>query len=167
MADQSPEDFLANVINPVLAALGLDPDPVPAGELLLGTAFQETGLREANRVQGGGGPALGLFQMEPNTHNDIWANFLAYRKDLAAKVTAFLPAGMAPAAGLVRDNDRYAAAMTRVHYFRMGQTHAKAPLPAAGDIAAMGAYWKAYYNGPGKGTAEQFVANWNERMPQA
>jgi len=51
--------------------------------------------------------------------------------------------------------------MTRVHYYRMGQIVAREPIPAAGDIPAMAAYWKTHYNTPGgAGTAAQFIANW-------
>src|SRR5260221_162978 len=72
-----------------ISGLGLDPGDLQAPvELLLGTALQESGL--TYRVQLGGGPARGLFQMEPNTHDDIWDNFLKYRVPLATAVRAFL-----------------------------------------------------------------------------
>ena len=84
----TPQDFIAEVVEPGLSAIGLDSQA--ARELLLGTALQETGLRNIQQV---GGPALGYFQMEPATHDDIWENFLAYRPDLAARVKALLPDG--------------------------------------------------------------------------
>jgi hypothetical protein len=155
-----PEAFVAEVIKPVIQVLGLD-DATSSGaaiELLLGTAIQESLL--SARQQFGGGPALGLFQMEPNTHNDIWANFLKFRQPLADSVKQFL-AGSQVASAMLRDNDQYAAAMARVHYHRMGRIVAKQPLPAVGDIAGMAAYWKAFYNTPaGAGTPAQFIANW-------
>ena len=107
-----------------------------AEQLLLGTALQESDLRAT--VQDGGGPALGYFQMEPNTHNDIWANYLAFHADLAAKVRSLASvAAGTPEARILVTNHRYAAAMTRVHYLRVS-----APLPAAGDVMAMANYWK-------------------------
>ncbi|KAF0118141.1 MAG: hypothetical protein FD149_866 [Rhodospirillaceae bacterium] len=73
--------FVTTVIRPTLLHLGLHS---PAAEaLLLGTAIQESRLGTYLR-QTGGGPALGVYQMEPATHEDIWTNFLAYRPDLAA-----------------------------------------------------------------------------------
>jgi hypothetical protein len=160
MADfaNNPEGFVSDVIRPALTALGLDQDLSAATELLLGTALQESGL--VHRVQLGGGPARGLFQMEPNTHDDIWANFLKFRAPLAEKVGRFLD-GHAPNSQLLTNNDLYAAAMARIHYHRMGQIVGKTPIPERGDIPGMAAYWKAFYNtGQGAGSAAQFVANW-------
>ena len=160
MADyrNDPQGLVDDVIKPVLTGLGLDQQPQAPTELLLGTAIQESGMFQ--RVQQGGGPALGLFQMEPNTHDDIWNNFLKYRPALAAQVDAFLN-GDPQASSTLQNNDHYAAAMTRVHYYRMGQIVAKDPIPTAGDIPGMAGYWKSYYNTPGgAGTPAQFVANW-------
>jgi hypothetical protein len=69
--------FVRATIGPVLRQLGLDEYRMQAAEeLLLGTALQESGL--IYRRQLNNGPALGLFQMEPATHDDIWADFLTY-----------------------------------------------------------------------------------------
>lgn len=148
-----PSDFLNQVIRPALTAINLDS---PAAEqLLLATALQESDLRAT--VQLGGGPALGYFQMEPATHDDIWANFLRYRVELAASLRdlAGIAAGT-PRAALLASNHRYAAAMTRVHYMRV-----PAPLPPAGDAAAMAAYWKDHYNtAGGAGSTAQFMRKW-------
>ncbi|WP_044559075.1 hypothetical protein [Azospirillum sp. B4] len=153
-----PKQFVDEVITVVLKRLGLDADLQAPTELLLGTAIQESGLHY--RVQLGGGPARGLFQMEPNTHNDIWANFLKHREGLADATRQFLN-GKVPSSSELQDNDQYAAAMCRVHYHRMGKIVGKTPIPSAGDIPEIAAYWKQYYNTPqGKGTAAQFVANW-------
>ncbi|HET8997030.1 MAG TPA: hypothetical protein VFN42_10225 [Acetobacteraceae bacterium] len=160
MSDQefAASDFLNQVIRPALTAIGQDS---PAAEqLLLATALQESDLRTT--VQMGGGPALGYFQMEPATHDDIWANFLRYRAELASGLRrlAGIAAGV-PHAGLLASNHRYAAAMTRVHYMRV-----PAPLPAAGDAAAMAAYWKDHYNtAGGAGSTAQFLRKWaNHRV---
>jgi hypothetical protein len=142
----NPKGFVDEVITPALEALGLDGDLQAATELLLGTAMQESGL--VFRKQLGGGPARGLFQMEPATHDDIWANFLKFRAALAAKIRQFLAGREVDAEELI-DNDRYAAAMARIQYYRMGQ------------IAGMADYWKTYYNtAGGAGAPAQFVANW-------
>jgi hypothetical protein len=153
--------FVSEVIEPVVTGLGLDAEPAGAVQLLLGTALQESGGL-VYRVQLGGGPARGLFQMEPNTHDDIWDNFLQYRHTLADKVRQFLGAGEEEDAQLLTDNDKYAAAMARVQYYRMGQVVGKRPIPAANDIAAMAAYWKSYYNtGFGAGTDAEFLTTWD------
>ena len=154
----SIEDFVQNVISPVLVKLDLDRYRAEAAaELLLGTALQESGL--IYRQQLDGGPALGLFQMEPATHDDIWANFLHYRP-LLARIVGDLGGGL-PASALLETDDSYAAAMCRVHYLRMGQIVGQLPLPDAGDIPAMGDYWKRFYNtAGGAGAVSEFVANW-------
>ncbi len=122
-----------------------------AEELIYRTGLVETGYR--TREQDGGGPALGFFQMEPSTHDDIWNNFLKYRPELAEKVRSFADDNECTAKTL-RENDAYAAAMCRVQYLRD-----KAPLPAVGDVKAQADYWKRIYNTrQGAGTVAHFVA---------
>ncbi len=152
----NPNVFSTTVIAPALQRIDLF--SAAAQQLLLGTAIQESGL--SARIQLGGGPALGLFQMEPNTANDIWTNFLSYRPGLAGRMTALLSAPGANKVAELQNNDMYAAAMARVCYYR-----APAPLPALNDIQGMARYWKQYYNTPlGAGSPSQFVANWNRVM---
>lgn len=123
-----------------------------AEEIVLGIAIQESGLHYLKQL--GTGPALGLWQMEPATHNDIWTNFLKAKKHLAAKI-------LWPYA--THDPNRmlfdlaYACAMCRVHLYRC-----PAALPSAGDVEGQAAYWKKWYNTPlGAGTTAQYVASWN------
>jgi hypothetical protein len=143
---------LANAIRPALKTLELD--GLAAEQLVLGTGIQESLL--VHRQQLGGGPARGLFQMEPATHDDCWENFLNFRHALAEKVRKTLDAGQQPMAGTMQVNDRYAAAMCRIRYLRV-----PAPLPAPDDIQAMANYWKEHYNTPlGAGTPEEFLDKW-------
>jgi hypothetical protein len=137
------------IIEPTLEQIGLY--STAAVELLLGTALQESRLTYIKQL--GGGPALGLWQMEPDTHDDIWRNWLAYRHDLACKIKTICPT--ARAQDLV-GNNTYACAMARLHYRRV-----KEPLPPAGDRPGQAAYWKAHYNTIlGRGTAEEYLHNW-------
>ncbi|MDP3414532.1 hypothetical protein [Falsiroseomonas sp.] len=163
----TPGKFTAQVIDPALAALALDPPDRLVGvrQLLLGTALQESGLRHlrqlANR-DGTRGPALGYFQMEPATHDDIWRTFLAFRPALTARVRAVpgLAAGQ-PKAEVLVHHHVYAAVMARLRFRR-----APGVLPAAGDVQAMGAYWKAHYNTVlGKGRASEFEAKLAAALP--
>lgn len=147
--------FRNTVIKPVLIKLGLGGDA--AEELLLGTAVQES-LNFRYRTQLGGGPAKGYFQMEPATHDDIWDNFLKYRQKLSNDVASFLSKKGADKITELENNDKYAAAMARVHYLRVA-----APLPKAGDINAQANYWKQYYNTPlGKGKPYEYIEKWNK-----
>jgi hypothetical protein len=145
-------DLLTPASRPALATLVAG--GLAAEQLLLGTAIQESLL--VHRRQLGNGPARGLFQMEPATHDDCWANFLKFRAPLAARVRLTLDAGQQAAARTMEVNDRYAAAMCRVRYLRV-----PAAMPAADDIEAMANYWKQHYNTPlGAGTPDEFLEKW-------
>jgi hypothetical protein len=137
-----------------LTGLALNGDA--AEELLLGTALHESGGLMYRR-QLGGGPALGLYQMEPRTHDDIWKNFLAYHPKLADVLRQiYTPAGAELDATRLEVDDDYATAMARVFYWRV-----PAALPAAGDLAGQARYWKQYYNTPlGRGTVARYVQDW-------
>ena len=70
--------------------------------------------------------------MEMATHDDIWENYLQYRKPLADKVLQFKTAQKANAEQELMNNDLYATAMARVHYARV-----KEAIPNAGDNEGM------------------------------
>ena len=147
--------FRTVVIKPVLVEFG--GINLAAEEILLGTAVQES-LNFMYRSQVGGGPAKGVFQMEPLTHDDIWSNYLKYRKKLAEKAISFLTSPNVDKIVELENNDKYAAAMARIHYMRVS-----APLPKAGDIVAQARYWKQYYNTPlGKGLPHEYIDKWQK-----
>ena len=73
-----PMEFRESVIKPTLEKMGLWSES--AESLILGTAIQESRLKYRKQI--GGGPALGLFQMEPFTHDSIRNDYLDYRKEL-------------------------------------------------------------------------------------
>lgn len=149
------DQFDALILDPALERLGLN--SVAARELVLGTAIQESHLKYLKQL--GTGPALGLFQMEPATHDDIWNNFLAYKPDLAQKLNG---SAIRPHAVKMIGDLWYAAGMCRIHYYRV-----KAPLPPTGDIIGQAEYWKKYYNTPlGAGTVKEYVDNWNRYAAQ-
>jgi hypothetical protein len=80
-----PRIFLNNVIRPALHSIGHH--SAAAEKLLLATAIQESHLTHRKQIRG---PALSYFQIEPETHQDIWDNFLAYRPTLARKINKLL-----------------------------------------------------------------------------
>ena len=110
------KELRANIIEPVLWQIGLGGKD--AVSLLLGTAVAESGLQAFRQVNG---PALGLWQMEPSTHEDIWTNYLDYREDLVSQIYAAANIAVADAEVLVF-NLRYACVMARVHYKRNPET---------------------------------------------
>ncbi|NVN09694.1 hypothetical protein [Nguyenibacter vanlangensis] len=135
-------DIKARIILPVLAALALPGDPVARLQLATGIGNAETGYR--TKVQEGG-PALGFWQVEPRTHDDVWRNFLVVEPPLRQVVLGYLPArfrgqpvGAAPA---MIESDAYAAAMSAIVFWR-----SPVPLPPRGDAASQCRAWKAGYN---------------------
>jgi len=143
--------LLTEVIVPTLKYLELD---TPAARrLLLGTAAQESHMgRWLKQIKG---PALGIYQMEPATHDDIWNHYLKHRPRLATKVEKLLCPGFNRHEQL-KWNLAYATAMARVHYFRVPYA-----LPGHHDIAGLATYWKNFYNSAlGKGTVEEFEHNY-------
>lgn len=152
--------LLELVVRPTLKGLGLH--SYAAEQLVMGTITQES--RAEYLKQLGKGPALGIAQMEPATHRDIWVNYLAYRKDLKALLVGIMSGeaskvlsstGIPPDFELI-GNLPYAVAMCRVHYLRV-----KESLPAAGDVGGLARYWKRHYNTiQGAGTEAEFIRNY-------
>jgi|SRR5690349_19024246 len=154
MGSLSPKLVRDNLINPVLVALDpMVPYSVQRMELLLGTAAAESHLGEA-LVQHGGGPALGLWQMEPATERDLHENFLKFKPELNQVVRGY----MRNFPGEMAWNHSYACSMAAVHYFRV-----PVKLPPAGATQLQAEYWKRWYNTYlGKGTPEHYLECWRE-----
>jgi len=142
-----------NIIRPVLQALDLYSES--AVQLLLGTAIQESHL--TYRRQLGDGPALGLWQMEPMTHEDCWDNYLHFNPILAHKVLTAGKLLERPMVAELQANDSYACAMARVKYLRIPDT-----IPFG--LESQAAYWLKWYNAGGKGSVQQYLDNWNSVM---
>jgi hypothetical protein len=146
------EQLRRYVIRPTLRHIGAWSEA--AEELVLGTACQESGCGRYVR-QLGDGPARGICQMEPATHDDIWENWLAYRAPYAERVLQLMPHWPRGAERLTVSL-AYSVAMCRVHYLRVPD-----PLPAPGDLHGQAAYYKRFYNTRlGAATVEEYVANW-------
>lgn len=143
---------LRSLIRRTLQQAGMHSEAAEA--LLMGTAAQESHLGQYLR-QVGGGPALGIFQMEPATAKDIWINYMAHKRAVWDTVLE-LSGVVAPSELHLEANLVYQILLARVHYMRV-----TAPLPDV-EPAALGAYWKRHWNTPkGAGTVEQFIENWN------
>lgn len=137
-------------VKPALAALPAGLNTLSAQQGVLGIGLKESGYTYLRQL--GTGPALGFWQMEPATHDDLWRNFIRYRPELQAALSRLLN-GTAPTPQALVTNPLYAAAMCRVHLLRQPD-----PLPAANDATAWAAYWKQHYNtAAGAGVAAQAV----------
>ncbi len=134
------------VIIPALEKIELySPEAVA---LILGTACVESQCGEY--IQQINGPALGIFQIEMATFNDLMNNYLAYRPELKAKLMALYCEGMDARQNLTC-NLMFQAAVCRLIYYR-------APAPIPQNVAGMADFWKKYYNThKGKGTPDKFL----------
>lgn len=135
------------VITPALEKIELySPEAVA---LVLGTVCVESQCGEYLQ-QIPSGPALGIFQIEMATYEDLIRNFLDFRPELKARVMALYCEGMSAKQNLTC-NLLFQAAVCRLIYFRVSE---KIP----NDLAGMANYWKKYYNtSKGKGTPEKFI----------
>lgn len=144
------KEDLRVLISDTLHGIGLCSED--AVNLLMGTCAQESAMGKYRR-QLGGGPALGIFQMEPATFRDIVKNYLNYKQELRDKVLAVSGVDGFNPDDLVF-NDRLAICMARVHYLRVSEK-----IPS--DLDGWARYWKKFYNTPlGKGTEYEFVCNY-------
>jgi len=152
-----PLQFRVEVVRPVLVHLGLH--SAAAENLLVGTALHESGgLRWLRQL--GGGPAFGVYQIEPSTHDDIWRNYLRFRPRLNDRV-ARLAANQPTRPEQLITNLAYATAIARVHYLACAGA-----VPDAGDLGGLARYWKRYFNTPkGAGTAAGFIESYRRFNP--
>jgi hypothetical protein len=111
-------------------------------ELLAMIAAHES-IGGKHRRQIGGGPALGIFQIEPVTHNSVWDN----SDTIKSRAARF---GIKEDVSRLETDDRYSIFVAR-HYLAMDVN----PLPKTPE--AMAAYCKSYWNRTGKATPEKYL----------
>jgi len=133
-----------DIVAPVCQALALPGDLAARTAFMAGIASVESNAAE---LEQNGGPALGLWQMEPTTHDDCWQNFLLARHALGGVCLGYLPARFngRPVGNAIAmvESLAYACALAAVRFYR-----SPIALPPFGDPAAMNAAWKAGYNTP-------------------
>jgi hypothetical protein len=124
---------------------------------ILGTAAVESDFF-AYSHQVGGGPALGYFQCEPPTRQDIIDNYLIYNPRMRKRLeNAF---------GDLEVNDNFFVlniplqiVFCYLHYNRYGAW--------GRDIYGYAANWKKYYNtSKGKGTVEDFLIKYHRYVEE-
>lgn len=121
-------------------------------DLLLLTAAQESHLGEF-LYQTGGGPALGIFQIEPNTYRDLCQNYLRFQERISRALEQYKIFGVTDTQNLV-GNLFYQVLVARLLYWRH-----KEPVPATLEGRAL--YYKVYYNTvKGKATVAEALANY-------
>lgn len=115
-----------------------------AVNLLLGTAAQES--RFGTYLVQMRGPAIGAFQMEPATFRWVQQKYGDTYKTVKFRVPEAMEWDL-----------RLAIIMCRLRYRPIAKE-----LPDATNIQGLAKYWKEFYNtASGKGTVEEFIANYN------
>lgn len=139
-----PTQFRELIVRPVLKYLEPEiPYSKEAEDLLCMTAAHESLLgRYVKQVNG---PALGVYQMEPATHDDIYNNFLISKPLLETAVVDMVGIRKDLTGYLVTDL-AYATAMARVHYWRVPEPLPKLKSNYADYLMELGRYAKKYYN---------------------
>lgn len=153
------KQFRDLVLDPTLHATELySPE---ASDLLLGTAFAESNLQHLKQI--GGGPAVGLFQMEPATFDDLYYRYLgrADKRGLKYIIDMFTVrehAGCSmtrPFYQLIT-NLPFSILMARIRYLMV-----PAPIPKTTEGQAE--YWKTNYNTvEGAGTIKKYLKAWEK-----
>ena len=87
------------------------------------------------------GPALGIYQMEPDTYNDIWQNFIKSKHSLMMMLLSNFQVTFMPPEDRIVYDLRFATAMTRIHYQRVLEA-----IPDASDVVGLWNYYKKHYN---------------------
>lgn len=141
-------DFRAYVVTPALAVL--DPAGVPyslvAADLLMATAAVESQL--GSYLAQRGGPALGVFQIEPESLSRLWA-------DLTPPQLAAVRSVMTPQSPVTQmaTNLVFAAAICRLFYW-----HDPMPLPPHTAAGLWSMYKTVWNTAAGATTEAEFTA---------
>ena len=130
------------VIRPALQALEpVIPWTQTAENQVLNTAAHESGGFR-RRVQMGGGPARGLWQMEQATLRDLYDRYLGAHPLLKHRVDSLWPNDGTDPWLQIEANDRFAAAMCRIRYW---DSAAKLTFDPR-DVFESSRCWSADYN---------------------
>jgi hypothetical protein len=129
--------FKSLIVTPALTSVGLGGQT--AINLVTGTALKESGLQYLKQL--GTGPALGVCQMEPATHDYLWTlKSMKSTGSLRARIVEALNLNLQPVADQLVSDLYYAVIMCRIKYLSVAE-----PLPA-NNATSLATYWKSIYN---------------------
>lgn len=149
------QQLLDHIITPTLKYMGGNYDSLDARMLILSTAAIESNC--GYYIKQVGGPAEGIWQMEPNTYFDIRKNSDALRNDdFNEKLDNLRPYLDLKGKELIV-SPMYACAMARLKYSMDPKR-----LPSYNDKHAIYDYYKRIYNTElGASTREKFLTAWD------
>ena len=120
--------------------------------MVVRTGMAESGYR-ALKGYGEGNPAIGFWQIEPATMNDMITNYIHYRSHYKKNLISLGMNFENDTTLSVMSNMAVQAALCRLHYRRD-----KDPIPSWDDVEAQASYWKRVYNTvKGRGTVKHFI----------
>lgn len=150
------KQYLNSILIPTLSALSMDNDSMRM--LLAGTCAHEslggTYIYQLN------GPALGIMQIEPATHNSMWQVYLPNQPILTSRLMSLCHFSRAPQAEAMISNLLYSTAMAAILYkWRIEQARESFPV----DLVSAAECWKKHYNTYlGKGKVEDFIRHYEQ-----
>lgn len=142
------------VIKPTLDKLHMNTD-FAVNLLLFTCAVESDGGTYLKQIKG---PALGIYQMEPATYNDIWQNYIKHHPHLSLILGTNFNAYRMPAEDRLIYDLEFATVMARLHYRRVS-----APFPKNNDAEGYWEYYKAHFNTvAGKAKKEASLARYKK-----
>ena len=121
-----------------------------ARDLVFETGMAESGYRAIEQMSAKKGiGALSFFQIEPKTIDDIWDNYIVYRKPLIEMAYSLGIEKMKHTSASLT-NIALAVMFCRVYYRRK-------PGSIPIEIEGRANYWKKHYNCHGKGTVKHYL----------
>ena len=145
-------ESIKDIINDVLTRLEMDvkiPNTNEARKLVFETGMLESAYKHLEQI--GGGPAISFWQLEVGTVQDIWENYILFRKPY---IESFYKMGLVEEdlTFNVITNIALACAFCRVFYRRK-------PGAIPTTMPGRAAYYKRYYNtAHGKSTVDRYIA---------
>lgn len=138
-------------MRPTLIAIGLHSPQ--AEELMIGTCAHESkGMTYLKQIEG---PAIGPWQMEQATHDDIWKRYLPNQHIKCSLMVNFCQIRTQPSADIMIYHLTYACAMARLAYARHEE-----PIPKT--LEQQAEYYKIFWNTKlGKANVQEYIDNYN------
>ena len=165
------EDLRDYIITPTLK--DLDMYSKAAVNLLLGTCAQESRLGRYLR-QLGDGPALGIYQVEPETALWLLHDYLPRRPDISQRLQQasllfsdkrirWQNIERHAISHLLASNLRFSTALARLRYWVVTE-----PLPAHDDVMSLAKHYKTFYNShQGAATITEYSINYHKYVGDA
>ena len=158
------KQFRELIIQAPLKAIGLYSEESEA--LLLSICAQESnGGYYLKQTTEGENAALGPYQMQEATYNDIWENTLSKpeHSDLKLRILTACRYPLIPRADVMVYNLWYATIMARVFWLHVKESMPPCPDSSGTGLDKLWLLYKKYWNtAAGKATKEEFVAHYNQ-----